>query len=169
MQYLAAGPAPAAREEQDVTVSMTQEDALAQAEAELNPRAHQMTVAELSEAITDRTRELLGLTRLARLEGSGRLSAEEEWQLMAGISAMISDYEHVGTYGDARVSEDGQITVLFRFTERPDIGLQMSATLENYGMDLALTGRALGCRFYDLASPERVKKVLDDAARRGKK
>ena len=152
-----------------MTLSMTREDALAQAEAEYAPRAHQMTIAELAEAITDRARELLGLPRLARLEGSGRLSSMDELQLMAGVNAMISDFEHVGTYGDARLSAEGELTVLFRFTERPDIGLTMAVTIDNYGMNLEHAGRAAGCRFYDLASPERVKKVLDDATARAKK
>lgn len=136
---------------------MKDEEALDRALEELAGRKAQMTAAEFDELVADRARELAGHLPLYRLKRGKRLDHYETFALLRGIDAMLSDFYHVAVFGDARIVAPDVIEVMFRLTDRMDIGYTLSVrhplkTAEDFNK----IGTAAAVQAYDRLNPSYV-------------
>jgi len=138
--------------------AMTFEEAFDQALNELSHRSEQMTAVEFQELIQDRSRELMGLPKMARLKSGQRLRPEDWMRLQVACNNYLSDFEHVAMLGDARLRGESTLIVMFRLSARPDISYSIEVWLSP--MNYTEAGQHAAVNLYDALTPKVVERLI---------
>lgn len=137
------------------------DEAYTRAQEELAPRREQMTALEYDELMQDHIRALLGERPLARLEGGRRLTHEEMMQVLRTTDAFLHDMHERFQLGDARLYGDRRLALLFRLSDRLDIGHSVEVKLLAGVMNLTEAVQHAAVRAFDELTPEKINKLKD--------